>query len=96
MGVLVGVLTMGIVASANCLTSTLLLRAALKTGHSSYEGIAEAAGGSTWKAWPLSPALMMLEAFQYLPDHQWTDGYSHAANGLHVSRERAEPSCHCV
>ncbi|KAK9867720.1 hypothetical protein WJX84_002234 [Apatococcus fuscideae] len=34
MGVLVGVLTMGIVASANCLTSTLLLRAALKTGHS--------------------------------------------------------------
>ncbi|KAK9866264.1 hypothetical protein WJX84_005087 [Apatococcus fuscideae] len=60
MGVLVGVLTMGIVASANCLTSTLLLRAALKTGHSSYEGIAEAAGGSTWKVITQTSLILLL------------------------------------
>ena len=51
MGVLVGILTMAIVAGSNCLTSTLLLGAALKTGNASYEGIAEAAGGRSWKVW---------------------------------------------
>lgn len=51
MGVLVGILTMAIVAGSNCLTSTLLLGAALKTGNASYEGIAEAAGGRGWKVW---------------------------------------------
>ena len=54
MGVLVGLLTMAIVAGSNCLTSTILLEAALKSGNASYEGIAEAAGGRAWKVWMLT------------------------------------------
>ena len=45
MGVLPGVVTALVVAYANTLTSTLLLRAAARTGCYSYEGIAEAIGG---------------------------------------------------
>ena len=45
MGVLPGVVTALVVAYANTLTSTLLLRAAARTGCYSYEGIAEAVGG---------------------------------------------------
>lgn len=45
MGVLPGVVTALLVAYANTLTSTLLLRAAARTGCYSYEGIAEAVGG---------------------------------------------------
>ena len=38
-----------VVAGSNCLTSLLLLKAAGKTGHDSYEGMALAIGGPTWK-----------------------------------------------
>lgn len=48
-GVLLGILVMLVVAGSNCLTSLLLLRAAGKTGHDSYEGMALAIGGPTWK-----------------------------------------------
>lgn len=50
MGVLLGVLTMAVVAYSNSLTSVLLLRAAGLTGHDSYEGVAQAVGGRAWKA----------------------------------------------
>ncbi len=48
-GVLLGVLVMLVVAGSNCLTSLLLLKAAGKTGHDSYEAMALAIGGPTWK-----------------------------------------------
>lgn len=48
-GVLLGVLTCVLVACCNTLTCKLLLRSAEKTGHDSYEGIAEALGGRLWK-----------------------------------------------
>lgn len=48
-GVLLGVLVMIVVAGSNCLTSLLLLKAAGKTGCNSYEGVALAVGGQTWK-----------------------------------------------
>ena len=48
-GVLMGLLTMLVVAYSNALTSILLLRAAGKTGHDTYEGVAEAAGGPLLK-----------------------------------------------
>ncbi|KAK9817843.1 hypothetical protein WJX72_002950 [[Myrmecia] bisecta] len=48
-GVLLGMLTAVVVASANCHTSVLVLRAAGKTGHDSYEGVAEAVGGRRLK-----------------------------------------------
>ncbi|KAL3136879.1 hypothetical protein ABBQ32_006491 [Trebouxia sp. C0010 RCD-2024] len=48
-GVLLGLLVMLVVAGSNCLTSLLLLKAAGKTGHDSYEGMALAIGGPTWK-----------------------------------------------
>lgn len=48
-GVLLGSLVMLVVAGSNCLTSLLLLRAAGKTGHDSYEGVALAVGGQKWK-----------------------------------------------
>jgi hypothetical protein len=52
-GVLVGGLTMLVVAAANDLTSCWLIRAAALTGHASYEALAEWAGGWRWKvgAW---------------------------------------------
>ncbi|KAK9906824.1 hypothetical protein WJX75_008674 [Coccomyxa subellipsoidea] len=49
MGLLLGVLTMAVVAYSNSLTSVLLLRAAGLTGHDSYEGVAQAVGGRAWK-----------------------------------------------
>jgi hypothetical protein len=49
MGVLLGVVTMAVVAYSNSLTSVLLLRAAGLTGHDSYEGVAQAVGGRAWK-----------------------------------------------
>ena len=49
-GVLLGILVMLVVAGSNCLTSLLLLKAAGKTGRDSYEGMALAIGGPTWKA----------------------------------------------
>lgn len=48
-GVLLGILVMLVVAGSNCLTSLLLLKAAGKTGHDSYEGVALAIGGQKWK-----------------------------------------------
>lgn len=57
MGVLLGVLTMAVVAYSNSLTSVLLLRAAGLTGHDSYEGVAQAVGGRAWKACPPSISL---------------------------------------
>ncbi|KAK9843248.1 hypothetical protein WJX74_009204 [Apatococcus lobatus] len=60
MGVLVGLLTMAIVAGSNCLTSNLLLGAAFKTGNASYEGIAEAAGGRRWKAVTQTSLILLL------------------------------------
>jgi hypothetical protein len=48
-GVLLGILTCLVVAYCNILTCKLLLRTADKTGHDSYEGIAEALGGRVWK-----------------------------------------------
>ena len=57
MGVLLGVLTMAVVAYSNSLTSVLLLRAAGLTGHDSYEGVAHAVAGPVWKASPCSPLL---------------------------------------
>ena len=49
MGVLLGIITMAVVAYSNSLTSVLLLRAAGLTGHESYEGVAYAIGGKYWK-----------------------------------------------
>ncbi|CAK0750260.1 hypothetical protein CVIRNUC_001976 [Coccomyxa viridis] len=49
MGVLLGIVTMAVVAYSNSLTSVLLLRAAGLTGHDSYEGVAYAIGGKGWK-----------------------------------------------
>lgn len=48
-GVLMGLVTMLVVAFSNALTSILLLRAAGRTGHDTYEGVAEAAGGGLLK-----------------------------------------------
>ena len=48
-GVFTGVLTMVVVAAGNALASVLLISAAAKTGHTSYEGVAEAVGGQFWK-----------------------------------------------
>ena len=48
-GVLLGIVVMLVVAGSNCLTSVLLLKAAGKTGKDSYEGVALAIGGNTWK-----------------------------------------------
>lgn len=50
MGVLLGILTMAVVAYSNSLTSVLLLRAAGLTGHDTYEGVAHAVAGPVWKA----------------------------------------------
>lgn len=49
MGVLLGIVTMAVVAYSNSLTSVLLLRAAGLTGHDTYEGVAYAIGGKYWK-----------------------------------------------
>ena len=46
---LLGIVTMAVVAYSNSLTSVLLLRAAGLTGHDSYEGVAYAIGGKGWK-----------------------------------------------
>jgi solute carrier family 38 (sodium-coupled neutral amino acid transporter), member 11 len=48
-GVVTGLLTMAVVAYANELTSRLLTRAAAYSGKSSYEELAEWAGGYRWK-----------------------------------------------
>lgn len=45
-----GLLTMLVVAYSNALTSILLLKASGKTGHDTYEGVAQAAGGPVLKA----------------------------------------------
>jgi solute carrier family 38 (sodium-coupled neutral amino acid transporter), member 11 len=52
-GVVTGLVTMAIVAYANELTSRLLTRAAAYSGKSSYEELAEWAGGRRWKVSPL-------------------------------------------
>ena len=65
MGVLLGIVTMAIVAYSNSLTSVLLLRAAGLTGHDSYEGVAYAIGGRIWKVSPLSSIL--IPSFTLLP-----------------------------
>lgn len=57
MGILLGVITAGVVAYSNTLTSVLLLRAAGLTGHDSYEGVAHAVGGPVWKVCPPSALL---------------------------------------
>lgn len=48
-GVLVGCLTMLVVAWANDATSCMLIRAAGATGKPTYEALAEWAGGKPWK-----------------------------------------------
>ena len=48
-GVLVGLATSLVVAYANAVGCSLLLRAARKTGNSTFEGVAQAAGGSLLK-----------------------------------------------
>jgi hypothetical protein len=48
-GVLVGSLTMLVVAWANDATSCMLIRAAAATGKPTYEALAESAGGRGWK-----------------------------------------------
>mmetsp|Transcript_4826 Transcript_4826/g.13876 ORF Transcript_4826/g.13876 Transcript_4826/m.13876 type:complete len:470 (+) Transcript_4826:249-1658(+) len=48
-GVLLGVVTMLVVAVCNTATCYWLLRASHATGHDSYEGVAEAIGGKRWK-----------------------------------------------
>lgn len=48
-GILLGLVTMLVVGFCNAHTCMLLLRAAGSTGHDSYEGVAEAIGGRTWK-----------------------------------------------
>jgi amino acid permease len=48
-GVLVGCLTMLLVAWANDATSCMLIRAAGATGKITYEALAEWAGGKAWK-----------------------------------------------
>eukprot|EP00882_Tetradesmus_deserticola_P022019 GHRQ01023895.1.p2 GENE.GHRQ01023895.1~~GHRQ01023895.1.p2 ORF type:complete len:118 (+),score=49.74 GHRQ01023895.1:1123-1476(+) len=48
-GVLVGVLTMLLVAWANDATSCMLIRAAAATGKPTYEALAEWAGGRPWR-----------------------------------------------
>ena len=65
MGVLLGIVTMAIVAYSNSLTSVLLLRAAGLTGHDSYEGVAYAIGGRVWKVSPLSS--LFISSFTLLP-----------------------------
>ncbi len=59
MGILLGVLTMGVVSVSNSVTSVLLLRAAALTGHASYEGVAHAVGGPTWKVRLRAPAAFL-------------------------------------
>jgi Transmembrane amino acid transporter protein len=49
LGLLLGISTMALVASCNAISSHVLLRAAGKFHHDSYEGVAEAAGGRTLK-----------------------------------------------
>lgn len=51
-GVLVGCLTMVVVAWANDATSCMLIRAAGATGKPTYEALAEWAGGRAWKVGP--------------------------------------------
>ncbi len=48
-GILLGITTMLVVGYCNAHTCALLLRAAGRTGHDSYEGVAEAIGGKPWK-----------------------------------------------
>lgn len=48
-GVLMGCITMVVVAMANSATSCMLIRAAALTGKPTYEALAEWAGGRRWK-----------------------------------------------
>lgn len=48
-GVLLGVVTSLVAGGCNIVTCLLLLRVAHITGHDSYEGVAEAIGGKSWK-----------------------------------------------
>ncbi|KAK9809814.1 hypothetical protein WJX73_009477 [Symbiochloris irregularis] len=48
-GIFMGLVTMVVVAYSNALTSILLLRASGRTGHDTYEGVAESAGGPVLK-----------------------------------------------
>ena len=87
MGVLLGIVTMAVVAYSNSLTSVLLLRAAGLTGHDSYEGVAYAIGGKGWKvhllserrassAWPLD-ILCWVHSMQQAAYHH----HHHSAQG---------------
>ena len=54
-GVFVGLATSLVVAYANAVGCSLLLRAARKTGHGTFEGVAQAAGGPLLKVCVLHP-----------------------------------------
>lgn len=49
-GVLMGLLTAGLVSYANSLTAVLLINVAGATGKTTYESLAEKVGGRGWKA----------------------------------------------
>jgi amino acid permease len=59
-GVLAGLLTMLVVAWCNAATSDMLIRAAARTGHTTYEGLAEWAGGASWRAVTQASLLALL------------------------------------
>ncbi|WIA15022.1 hypothetical protein OEZ85_001723 [Tetradesmus obliquus] len=59
-GVLVGVLTMLLVAWANDATSCMLIRAAAATGKPTYEALAEWAGGRPWKVFTQVSLVLLL------------------------------------
>uniref|UniRef100_A0A383VGQ9 Amino acid transporter transmembrane domain-containing protein n=1 Tax=Tetradesmus obliquus TaxID=3088 RepID=A0A383VGQ9_TETOB len=59
-GVLVGVLTMLLVAWANDATSCMLIRAAAATGKPTYEALAEWAGGRPWKVFTQISLVLLL------------------------------------
>eukprot|EP00877_Chromochloris_zofingiensis_P007157 jgi/Chrzof1/2695/Cz11g25150.t1 len=59
-GVLVGCLTMLVVAWANDATSCMLVRAAALTGKPTYEALAEWAGGKSWKVFTQASLIVLL------------------------------------
>lgn len=90
-GVLLGLLTMLVVSYSNALTSILLLKASGHTGHQTYEGVAEAAGGPLLKV-PLNFALQPVwNAGHRLLSPQfgntapnYADGKGHACQAYHT------------
>lgn len=59
-GILLGCITMAVVAWTNVATSCMLIRASACTGRHTYEGLAEWAGGRSWKAVTQVALLLLL------------------------------------